>query len=68
MDIIRELREGEFDILVGVNLLREGLDLPEVSLVAVLAVLTWAVDWSVVRRIRRLNRDLREVADGQPRG
>ena len=34
--IIRDLRKGEFDVLVGVNLLREGLDLPEVSLVAVL--------------------------------
>jgi excinuclease ABC subunit B len=36
MDIIRELREGEFDVLVGINLLREGLDIPEVSLVAIL--------------------------------
>jgi excinuclease ABC subunit B len=36
MDILRELREGAFDVLVGINLLREGLDLPEVSLVAVL--------------------------------
>jgi excinuclease ABC subunit B len=36
MDIIRELREGKFDVLVGINLLREGLDIPEVSLVAVL--------------------------------
>jgi excinuclease ABC subunit B len=36
MEIIRELREGAFDVLVGINLLREGLDLPEVSLVAVL--------------------------------
>ncbi|MCX6153722.1 MAG: excinuclease ABC subunit UvrB [Candidatus Kapabacteria bacterium] len=36
VDIIRNLRTGEFDVLVGVNLLREGLDLPEVSLVAVL--------------------------------
>ncbi|NOZ12382.1 MAG: excinuclease ABC subunit UvrB [Acidobacteria bacterium] len=36
MDILRALRLGEFDVLVGVNLLREGLDLPEVSLVAVL--------------------------------
>jgi excinuclease ABC subunit B len=36
VDIIRDLRLGEFDALVGVNLLREGLDLPEVSLVAVL--------------------------------
>ena len=34
--ILRELRIGEFDVLVGINLLREGLDLPEVSLVAVL--------------------------------
>ncbi len=36
MDIIRDLRLGEFDVLVGINLLREGLDIPEVSLVAVL--------------------------------
>jgi excinuclease ABC subunit B len=36
MQILRELREGAFDVLVGVNLLREGLDLPEVSLVAIL--------------------------------
>ncbi len=35
-EIIRELRLGEFDVLVGINLLREGLDLPEVSLVAIL--------------------------------
>ncbi len=35
-DIIRDLRLGEFDILVGINLLREGLDLPEVALVAIL--------------------------------
>ena len=36
VEILRELREGKFDVLVGVNLLREGLDLPEVSLVAIL--------------------------------
>jgi excinuclease ABC subunit B len=36
MKILRDLRRGEFDVLVGVNLLREGLDLPEVSLVAIL--------------------------------
>ena len=36
MEIIRDLREGEFDVLVGINLLREGLDIPEVSLVAIL--------------------------------
>src|SRR5690606_33317340 len=35
MEIIRDLRLGEFDVLVGINLLREGLDMPEVSLVAV---------------------------------
>jgi len=36
MEIIRDLRQGEFDVLVGINLLREGLDIPEVSLVAIL--------------------------------
>ncbi len=36
IEILQELREGKFDVLVGVNLLREGLDLPEVSLVAIL--------------------------------
>ena len=36
MDIIRDLRSGEFDVLIGINLLREGLDIPEVSLVAVM--------------------------------
>lgn len=36
VDILRDLRRGEFDVLVGINLLREGLDLPEVSLVAIL--------------------------------
>src|SRR5438094_9226138 len=36
IEILRDLRLGEFDVLVGINLLREGLDLPEVSLVAIL--------------------------------
>jgi excinuclease ABC subunit B len=36
MEIIRDLRLGKYDVLVGINLLREGLDLPEVSLVAIL--------------------------------
>lgn len=36
MEIIKDLRNGEFDVLVGINLLREGLDIPEVSLVAIL--------------------------------
>lgn len=36
VDILRDLREGKYDVLIGINLLREGLDLPEVSLVAIL--------------------------------
>lgn len=36
LEILKELRKGEFDVLIGINLLREGLDLPEVSLVAIL--------------------------------
>src|SRR3982751_3608990 len=36
VELLRELRQGEFDVLVGINLLREGLDLPEVSLVSIL--------------------------------
>ena len=36
MEILRQLRAGMFDVLIGINLLREGLDLPEVSLVAIL--------------------------------
>ena len=36
MELLRQLRQGEYDVLVGINLLREGLDLPEVSLVAIL--------------------------------
>src|SRR5437867_12723269 len=36
VEILNELRKGDFDVLVGINLLREGLDLPEVSLVAIL--------------------------------
>src|SRR3712207_9309940 len=36
MEIIRDLRKGNFDVLVGINLLREGLDIPEVALVAIL--------------------------------
>ena len=34
--LLRDLRKGEYDVLIGINLLREGLDLPEVSLVAIL--------------------------------
>ncbi len=39
VEIIRDLRKGEFDVLVGINLLREGLDMPEVSLIAILDVI-----------------------------
>ena len=42
MEIIRDLRLGEFDVLVGINLLREGLDIPEVSLVAI---------WMLIKRV-----------------
>ncbi len=35
-EIIRDLRMGKFDVLIGINLLREGLDIPEVSLIAIL--------------------------------
>ena len=43
VDILRDLRLGKFDVLVGINLLREGLDLPEVSLVAILDAIINAV-------------------------
>jgi excinuclease UvrABC helicase subunit UvrB len=36
--ILKDFREGKFDVLVGINLLREGLDLPEVSLVSILVI------------------------------
>ncbi|WP_410970253.1 helicase-related protein, partial [Salmonella sp. SAL4458] len=36
VELLKELRKGDYDVLVGINLLREGLDLPEVSLVAIL--------------------------------
>jgi excinuclease ABC subunit B len=36
VELLRELRTGDYDVLIGINLLREGLDLPEVSLVAIL--------------------------------
>ena len=46
--ILTSLRRGEFDVLVGVNLLREGLDLPEVSLVAILDM-PWRSALAMVR-------------------
>ena len=60
MRILRDLRKGEFDVLVGINLLREGLDLPEVSLVAILdadkeGFLRSA--WSLIQMIGRAARN-----------
>ena len=65
IQIIRELRLGEFDILVGVNLLREGLDLPEVSLVAILdadkeGFLRSA--WSLIQMIGRAARNVGRIS------
>ena len=47
VEILRQLRLGDFDVLIGVNLLREGLDLPEVSLVAIIDADSWTAltDW-----------------------
>ena len=45
MEIIRDLRLGEFDVLVGINLLREGLDIPEVSLVVILDAVSYTHLW-----------------------
>jgi excinuclease ABC subunit B len=65
VEIIRDLRLGEFDVLVGINLLREGLDIPEVSLVAVLdadkeGFLRSAV--SLIQTVGRASRNIRGKA------
>ena len=52
-EIIRDLRLGHFDVLVGINLLREGLDIPEVSVVAILA---WFVN-----TIKEINSNSRKI-------
>ncbi len=65
MEIIRDLRLGEFDVLVGINLLREGLDLPEVSLVAILDADKEGFlrsDRSLIQTIGRAARNLRGKA------
>ena len=54
MEIVRDLRLGEFDVLVGINLLREGLDIPEVSLVAVLDAVLDADKEGFLRSTRSL--------------
>ncbi len=65
VEIIRDLRLGEFDVLVGINLLREGLDMPEVSLVAVLDADKEGFlrsDRSLIQTIGRAARNLRGKA------
>src|SRR6202022_3108533 len=62
--ILRDLRLGEFDVLVGINLLREGLDLPEVSLVAILDADKEGYLRSEISLIQTIGRAARNV-DGQ---
>ncbi|MGY5876782.1 MAG: excinuclease ABC subunit UvrB [Candidatus Thorarchaeota archaeon] len=60
IEIIRELRQGKFDVLVGINLLREGLDLPEVSLVAILDADKEGflrTDWALIQTMGRASRN-----------
>jgi len=64
IEILRDLRLGEFDVLVGINLLREGLDLPEVSLVAVLDADKEGFLRSETSLIQTIGRAARNV-DGQ---
>ena len=64
IEILRSLRLGEFDVLVGINLLREGLDLPEVSLVAILDADKEGFLRSATALIQTIGRAARNV-DGQ---
>src|SRR5260370_28931017 len=64
IEILRSLRRGEFDVLVGINLLREGLDLPEVSLVAILDADKEGFLRSSTSLIQTIGRAARNV-DGQ---
>ena len=62
IDIVRELRQGKFDVLVGINLLREGLDLPEVALVAILDADKEGflrTDWALIQTMGRAARNKR---------
>ncbi len=61
VQILRELREGQFDVLVGVNLLREGLDLPEVSLVAIMDADKTGFLRSATSMIQQIGRAARNV-------
>ena len=61
VEIIRELRQGKYDVLVGINLLREGLDMPEVSLVAILDADKEGflrTDWALVQTMGRAARNI----------
>ncbi len=62
IEILRDLRLGEFDVLVGINLLREGLDLPEVSLVAILDADKEGFLRSATSLIQTMGRAARNVA------
>jgi excinuclease ABC subunit B len=64
IEILRDLRLGEFDVLIGINLLREGLDLPEVSLVAILDADKEGFLRSVTSLVQTIGRAARNV-DGQ---
>ncbi len=60
IEIIRQLRQGKFDVLVGINLLREGLDLPEVALVAILDADKAGflrTDWALIQTMGRASRN-----------
>jgi excinuclease ABC subunit B len=61
VEIIRDLRLGQFDVLVGINLLREGLDIPEVSLVAILDADKEGFLRSVVSLVQTIGRAARNV-------
>src|SRR5690625_2181432 len=61
VELLRELRRGDFDILVGINLLREGLDLPEVSLVAILVADKEGFLLSATSLIQKIGRAARNV-------
>ena len=62
VELLRELRSGEYDVLVGINLLREGLDLPEVSLVAILDADKQGFLRSVTSLIQTIGRAARNVS------
>ena len=64
IEILRDLRLGEFDVLIGINLLREGLDLPEVSLVAILDADTEGFLRSETALVQTIGRAARNI-DGQ---